>query len=708
MGVFSKRPSRARPRSKLPVYEKLGKDRDSNDSYDEDSDYDPDPESDDDYTEPPSPSPANSRNVSSATPMMPKRSFAAAVPQRPGRPFFYRLPNKVVRYLCFGLLGFMVLLIFGLVRASQYENLRISQGRITKGPGATPAWESFEFLTRYYGGVRNLVPLAKNTPEYPRPEDETPLDKLSFVNNTGTDRVFDTRALPASKEFASAYPKSIFNTAPLEINECFIDKEKKVRVPPVRYFDGRPNGFPEHIIGSYELLNLPEDICFDRYGRYSPYGFGYSRPTGGLGVGEHGEKEGLESTWERVPRVKWEHTDWAEVQRRCYHANSARYKPLPTRELPPQGFYIDEGLKATMNSRDAMGAASLESYSNVTARDSTDDVAEPDKKVAVDDKTSHTNINTNEEKPTGKELPRTAVVIRCWDEFAWREEDVMNLRSLISELSLASGGRYDVHLLVQVKNDAAHPVWADAETYRRRIEESVPAEFRGLVTLWTETQMLALYQGIYDLFARGPDLPVHGVYRGLQMAMQYFAYQHPEYEHFWQWEMDIRYTGHYYDFFTKVEDWARAQPRKGLWERNERFYLPSTAPGRTSSRWPACSPRWAPRARTTSGAGCRGRTRRSSSRASLGGRSGARSGRTTRRTGLSRRRTRSRLRRTRRTGTSGASERKRSTSRSTRSTTRRGRRGGSRTTSRGTTQRRGSRRGGRRSSRRRGCRGGCC
>jgi len=145
---------------------------------------------------------------------------------------------------------------------------------------------------------------------------------------------------------------------------------------------------------------------------------------------------------------------------------------------------------------------------------------------------------------------------------------------MITELSLASGGRYDVHLLVQVKNDAAHPIWADHEAYEKRIQDTIPEEFRGLVTLWTETQMLSLYQGIYDHFSRGPDLPVHGVYRGLSMAMQYFAYQHPEYDHFWQWEMDVRYTGHYYDLFSKIENWAKAQPRKGLWERNARFYFP--------------------------------------------------------------------------------------------------------------------------------------
>jgi hypothetical protein len=126
----------------------------------------------------------------------------------------------------------------------------------------------------------------------------------------------------------------------------------------------------------------------------------------------------------------------------------------------------------------------------------------------------------------------------------------MYVRSLISVLSLASGGRYDVHLLVQVKDEGNNPIWADAASYERVIRERIPREFRGLVTLWTQTQMLALYQGVYDLYTKGSELPVHGPYRGLQMAMQHFAHIHPEYDYFWHWEMDIRYTGHYYDFFT--------------------------------------------------------------------------------------------------------------------------------------------------------------
>ncbi|KAI0003984.1 hypothetical protein F4779DRAFT_600703 [Xylariaceae sp. FL0662B] len=547
MGILPWTPSRTRDarHSKLPVYEHLNhpaKERDSNDSYN-DSDYDEDSFSS-------SPSTSDSRTAS-ATPMM-KRNFA--VPRRPGRPVFYRLPNKVVRYLCFGLISFTVILILTLIRASHNENKAIAEGRIDRPSGTPPVWESFPFLTRYYGGVRNLAPFAGQTPEYPRPEDELPLDKLSFVNNTNLKPNVEERKLPASKKF-TGYPQSIFKNAPEEFQECYLDKAKKVRVPPIRYFDGRPNGFPEAVLGSYELLGLPEDICFERYGRYGPYGFGYSVRSGGLGVGELGEKEGFESTWEEVPQVDWKTVNWADVQRRCYQDNAARYQPLPPKQSPPHGFYVGEIASANLHTRDTMLDESLQSSSN-----------NPKEKNAAP---------ASEEKAVRKTMPRTAVVIRCWDEYLWREEDVMNLRSVISELTLASGGRYDVHLLVQVKNDAMHPIWADSDAYQRRIEETIPAEFRGLVTFWTETQMLALYQGIFDLFARGPNLPVHGVYRGLQMAMQYFAYQHPEYEYYWQWEMDIRYIGHYYDLFSKVESWAKKQPRKGLWERNARFYFPS-------------------------------------------------------------------------------------------------------------------------------------
>src|SRR5690606_33791441 len=42
----------------------------------------------------------------------------------------------------------------------------------------------------------------------------------------------------------------------------------------------------------------------------------------------------------------------------------------------------------------------------------------------------------------------------------------------------------------------------------------------------------------------------------------------------WNWEMDFRYTGHHYDLLDRLSSFSREQPRKGLWERNERWYVP--------------------------------------------------------------------------------------------------------------------------------------
>lgn len=428
-----------------------------------------------------------------------------------------------------------------LVRASQVENWKVANGKVDSRPQPPALWERFPLLQRYYGGIRTLVPLAKNQHELPKSGDYTP-------SNSASDGKVENRG----KEFPSSYSWENYTGRyeEYDIKECFLDAAGKIRPPPIRYYSGRPSGFPQHITGSYEVLNLPEDVCFERYGKFGPYGFGYSIRTGGLGTGEHGENQGAESVWGSGSRVDYREIDWADIQRRCFQANAGRYKTLPAKTPSPNGFFVGSPEAAKVQSRDSQPKDSGKA------------------KAKEDAPAEQTSTEVAKQS-------RTAIVVRCWDEFLFREDDFANLRSMISELSLASGGRYDVHLLVQVKNDARYPVWADYEIYEQRIHDAIPKEFQGLVTLWTETQMLSLYQGIYDLYSRGAELPVHGVYRGLTMAMQHFAYMHPEYDYFWQWEMDIRYTGHYYDLLSKIENWAKAQPRKGLWERNSRYYFPS-------------------------------------------------------------------------------------------------------------------------------------
>jgi hypothetical protein len=448
-----------------------------------------------------------------------------------------------MRYLCCALISSIIIFIISLVRMSIVSSNRVDIGDFGERPPPPPAqWESFEFLSRYYGGIRTLVPASENQPEYPLVIDEPDLSN----STSGEENLIQIRDVPASHPFL-AYDNHNSESYLVEhapVQECFLDAASTIKIPNLQYYKGRPRGFPDNVMGSYDILGLPEDICFDRYGRLGPYGYGYSLRSGGTGAGQSGEMEGSEAVWKTasgINQVDYRGVDWAGAQKRCFSANAGRFEQKSTLSKP-LGDEKGAGNDITSDKRD-LPAHGLNADAKTTA--------------------------------SKKLLPRTAVVIRSWDEFNYREEDILQLRAMISELSLGSGGEYDVHLLVQVKDEARHPIWADEDTYQRHLQESVPEEFHGITTLWSETQMLMLYQGIFDTYTRGPDLPVHGSYRGLQMAMQYFAHRHPEYDFFWHWEIDIRYTGHYYNLFSQIDEWTRAQPRKGLWERNSRFYVPS-------------------------------------------------------------------------------------------------------------------------------------
>ena len=395
----------------------------------------------------------------------------------------------------------------------------VEQARIDSMP-PPPPWESFGFLKRYYGGVRTLVPKDRNAPEYPSDAE---------LAQTTTNQTLAEKTLPEIDPF-SPYPdysaEYLLEYEPAL--ECFLDDKDEVRVPDIYAYPGVPQGFPEAVMGSYELLNLTNSVCFERYGRLGPYGYGYSLRKGGSGAGLHGDREGAEDVWKLTEEVDYTKINWSNAQKRCLAKNRHRFK----------------GENATYALQDSFLASGKE----IMRRE------EPTVAAAT------------------KKLPRTAVLIRTWWNFEYTSEDIIYLRSLISELSVKSGGEYTVYFLIHVKDDN-EPIWADQQTYDEVLKNSLPKEFRGMGVLWSERQMGLIYGGLAESFYR--DLPVHGVYRSAYMAVQYFAHQHPEYDFFWNWEMDIRYTGHWYHLFDSVSKWAKAQPRRGLWERNARFYVPS-------------------------------------------------------------------------------------------------------------------------------------
>lgn len=356
-------------------------------------------------------------------------------------------------------------------------------------------WMHYSRLNGFYNGVRTLVPYSEWIPEnswnksapntYVSPEDlgrqrlsaEPPMDPVKF----------------------DPYREH-------QIQTCFLDEEERTQVPDVYAYPGIPQHMAKPFYGDYETLGLDDGVCFERYGRYGPYGMGYNETMGGLGPGVNAEHAGSDKVWQKMGFVNYTNVDWGKAQERCVKKNADRFAVNPTTLTRKSG--------------------------------------------------------------------RQAYVLRTWTGFEYGPNQMYALRAMISELNLKSGGEYDVHFLVHVKDNGI-PIWADPLVYQATLEANVPKEFWGLATLWSEKQMEMYYPEPFpDNFANMAGSSIHGVYRSAHFALQWFSQQHPEYDHFWNWEMDMRYSGHYYQFNEKVAEWAKKQPRKGLWERNMRFYVP--------------------------------------------------------------------------------------------------------------------------------------
>ncbi|KAL8697388.1 MAG: hypothetical protein Q9201_007144, partial [Fulgogasparrea decipioides] len=469
--------------------------------------------------------------------------------------YAYKIPQKVVKYVCWALFSTLVIFVLCLIRASYTSSRQVELGTIEKSTPKPPPWEAFPFLKRYHGGIRTLIPKKANIPEYPHNQGEAP----DSVTNTSMTKQ-ETKPPPKSVVF-DPYPKASEDYP--ERHECFLDSKDSIRIPRVHHYPGVMRGFPEAVMGSYEVLGLRDDICYERFGRLGPYGYGYSVKRGGTGAGLHGDREGADDLWtdsENATEIDYNNIQWAKLQATCAQKNAARFQPT---EKTGEDLFLD------LRTEESLQKETLLDEPKITEGDSV--VGKRDN-VGTPAATNETVIEPKAPQQNATLLPRTAILIRSWWDYHYRTEDIIYLRSLITELSLLSGGEFTVHFLIHVRDDNA-PIWADKKIYDRILENALPGEFRGMGTLWSERQMGLIYGGIQESFFR--NLPVHGVYRSTFMPVQYFSHQHPEFDYIWNWEMDVRYTGHWYHFFDRIRKWTEAQPRKGLWERNGRFYIPS-------------------------------------------------------------------------------------------------------------------------------------
>ncbi|KAF2467795.1 uncharacterized protein BDR25DRAFT_316432 [Lindgomyces ingoldianus] len=290
----------------------------------------------------------------------------------------------------------------------------------------------------------------------------------------------------------------------------------------VQVYSGVPEGFPKVFAGGYDVIGLDGNVCFDRYSRYGPYGFG--------------DEEFPEDVkdWKAPKTVpEWTEMNWGMLQDECLELNKNRYRPeartpvdkQPSTTLPPS-------------------AVASSAFATPTG-------------------TSRGNVeNRNAKGPQYHH--RTAVLIRAWTGYHYEENDITAIRAMISELSLQSGGEYQVFLYVHVK-DRNKPIFDNPAIYDEVLREHVPAELRDVAILWSE----AIFPKWY------PEVKDWQVYWQQFMCLQWFSLTHPEFDYIWNWETDARYTGHHYHFFEKISEFADMQPRKLLWERNKRYYLPS-------------------------------------------------------------------------------------------------------------------------------------
>ncbi|KAJ5156838.1 Protein of unknown function DUF3405 [Penicillium capsulatum] len=250
-------------------------------------------------------------------------------------------------------------------------------------------------------------------------------------------------------------------------------------------------------------------MCTNRVSRYSPYGY-----VDAMAHNRTDDTVGSKS----ASHVQWEKVNWASLQRDCLQRNGPRFHTIEPRE----------------------------------------------KKIWTLDKRLDRPDESKTEETNPKALPRTAVILRSWLNMKYKENDLHHIRAMIMEMSLASGGEYEVVLLVDC-HDEKLPDPHNQAAIDQFKEQHLPQELREIAVFFNKKMLRSWY----------PDIDEHEAIVQYYQPTQIYSRLHPQYDYIWQFEMDSRYTGHYYSLVHQATEFAKQQPRKHLWERNSYFYMPA-------------------------------------------------------------------------------------------------------------------------------------
>ena len=161
---------------------------------------------------------------------------------------------------------------------------------------------------------------------------------------------------------------------------------------------------------------------------------------------------------------------------------------------------------------------------------------------------------------------RQAIVLRTWSTYEYHPEDLWNLRSIITEASLATNGDYQVFLLVDLKcGEECKDVFSNTTLHEQILQQSVPKEFQNIAVLLHETLQISWYPKVEE---------TRSMWQIMQ-PLQLFAHFYPEFDHYWQFEMDARFTGHVGKMLQAFDTFGRDQPYKQARERASWAYMSS-------------------------------------------------------------------------------------------------------------------------------------
>ncbi|GJN66370.1 hypothetical protein PLICBS_000388 [Purpureocillium lilacinum] len=263
----------------------------------------------------------------------------------------------------------------------------------------------------------------------------------------------------------------------------------------LQYGDLRETSYPIPFVGSQRELGL-DKTWMTADGRYGPYGFGE-------------DKDGYNRS-----RVDWDKIDWGKLQDECFKSNAKRFPQA----APSVQLRNDVRFTITNHTQLASLAPAWDAFNSTR---------------------------------------RTALVVRSYAGFKYKAEDLWNLRSLIVEASLRTGGEYAVVLLVDVQDESKKIFESKANYDAAFAAMDLPPELRSIAVLWDDSLLKSWYAAVEE----------HRTMWAVNQPLQLFALHYPEFDHYWQVELDQRFTGDAGQYLDTVSTWARNEPRKQALER---------------------------------------------------------------------------------------------------------------------------------------------